>query len=116
MNHQRHDVFRATQDSAAATLQTLTRAAPATDHRLMITAVIVHSSGAAPAAAGVTVELQENTTAIVKGALTSAQPSLVWLFDPPIPIAKATQARVVVAAGPASMISHANLIGFIKRG
>jgi hypothetical protein len=106
--------WSATQDSAAATSQTLTKAAEV-GKRHYITGVSCAISGADNATNDLTVVLKDGATAIWKGVIGSAEKRGAitgQTFPVPIRCGDNTAVSVEVSAGAAGVVTTANLVGF----
>lgn len=106
-----------TQDSAANTLQTVTKAASGAGVKHYVTGFSAVVSAAAVGAADAAIILKDGSTAKWKeffGALAVRGARVSATFDPAIEITANAAVNLEIAAGGAAVVTTGNIIGYTQ--
>lgn len=96
--------------SSANTAQTLTKAAPSGANTPYVTHISVSFGAAAETATGILVQLEFNDVVVMEWYVTN---DLVVDFTYPLQGTTGATVQLVVAAGGTSVVSEANMAGFV---
>lgn len=96
--------------SSANTAQTLTKAAPSGAGIVYLTHISVSFGAAAETATGILVQLEMNDVVVMEWYVTN---DLVIDFSQPLQGKAGDTMQLVVAAGGTSVVSQANMAGFV---